>query len=81
MNRFLSVVIVFVLLGAGVAGVTYFANQNKGGLNFATNESVNDTSKTSNDTSDTALDADLGSIALEDPTMDFTSVDSDISSL
>ena len=80
MHKTLSVVMVLSLLVIGVVGVTYFAGQNKGGLNFATNESTNDI-ETSNNTSDTALEADLASIQLEDPSKDFTSVDSDINSL
>ena len=79
MHRTLSTIIVLTLLGVGVLGVMYFASQNKRGFNFASKEGTSEIADTN--TSDTSLEGDLAEIELEDPAVDFTSVDSDINSL
>lgn len=81
MNKTLSLVIVLLLLVIGSLGVMYFGRLDKGGLNFATNDSTQGGAETATDTSNSQLEADLESIELEDPSADFTSVDSDIDGL
>ena len=85
MSKILSVIIVLVLLGLGVMGVTYFAKQNKEGLDDSATEStptsLESTASSGND-SNIQLDADLAEIELEDPEAELkTTVDSDINSL
>lgn len=80
MNNILNIILIAILLAMGIFGVVNFANT-KNTTNTTTSTQKPATPQLNDNSSSTLQESDLNSIQLEDPSVDFDLVDSDIENL